>query len=153
MQVLTDVKLNVSSPVFSEGEMIPEKYTCDGENISPPLNWGDLPHNTQSIALIVEDPDAPKGVFVHWLAWNIPPVAGIQERAAPKEQGSNSWNSKEYAGPCPPKGEKHRYYFRVFALDSLMNMDPESKKEGLIDAMRDHVLGEGHLMGYYQRKS
>lgn len=152
MQVLSDVKLKISSQAFTEGGMIPERYTCDGENINPELNWSNLPENTRSIALIVEDPDAPKGVFVHWLVWNIPTVSGIQANSSPGEEGSNSWNSKEYAGPCPPVGEKHRYIFRLFALDSTLNMDPESKKEGLMEAMRNHVLGEGHLMGYYQRK-
>src|SRR5205085_2509689 len=128
-------ELKVMSTAFSDGGMIPQQYTCDGANMSPPLSWSGLPAKTASLAVVTEDPDAPKGVFTHWISFNIPPAeAQMPERVAAERtlqsgarQGSNDFGKVGYGGPCPPSGS-HRYVFKVYALDSMLNLDPGATK-------------------------
>ena len=146
-----DNGLQVRSVAFTHGGYIPPKYTCEGENVNPPLEISDLPENTQSLALIVEDPDAPRGTYDHWIAWNIPPGEGISENSRPGIHGKNSFGNTEYGGPCPPSGS-HRYFFKVYALDSDLNIQAGSDKKILEEAMKGHILGSGELMGHYQKR-
>ena len=143
--------LRVQSVAFSHGGHIPPKYTCEGENVNPPLEISDLPENTRSLALIVEDPDAPRGIYDHWIAWNIPPHEAIAENSRPGITGKNSFGNTGYGGPCPPSGS-HRYFFKVFALDSELNIRAGSDKKALEDAMKDHILASGELMAHYQKR-
>ena len=146
-----DSSLRVQSVAFSHGGYIPLKYTCEGENVNPPILISDLPGDTKSLALIVEDPDAPRGVYDHWIVWNIPPNKAIGENSKPGISGKNSFGNEDYGGPCPPSGS-HRYFFKVFALDSDLNIQAGSDKQTLQEAMKDHVLGLGELMGHYQKR-
>ncbi|MEN6385583.1 MAG: YbhB/YbcL family Raf kinase inhibitor-like protein [Phycisphaerales bacterium] len=153
------IPITVKSSAFQQDQMIPARYTCDGENISPPLKWGEIPIGTQSIALICEDPDAPMGTWTHWLMWNVPGNKTELEENIPKVgklpdgvcQGINSGKKVGYTGPCPPDGT-HRYYFNVYALDSMLSLSGDVSKEMLLEAMNGHVIAEGSLMGTYQRK-
>lgn len=148
----------IKSSVFKQKGMIPSKYTCDGSNVSPPLEWGNAPEGTKSYALICEDPDAPSGTFTHWVAYDIPADAdGLPEKVTADGnildgmgQGKNSFNQIGYGGPCPPGGT-HRYYFKLYALDSNLNLKPGVTKEVLLKAMEGHILAQGELMGRYQR--
>ena len=152
-------RFDVSSSAFQEGAVIPKLYTCDGKNISPPLTWGSVPDRTQSIALICDDPDAPRGTFVHWVLFNLPPeTRGLPENvpvgktlANGAKHGAGSSKKNGYLGPCPPSGV-HRYYFKVYALDSKLNIESGITKEQLLKAMGGHVLAEGQLMGTYKRQ-
>ncbi len=146
-----DSGLRIRSVAFSHGGSIPPKYTCEGENVNPPLEISDLPENTRSLALIVEDPDAPKGVYDHWVVWNIPPNEAIGENSRPGVSGKNSFGDTEYGGPCPPSGS-HRYFFKVYALDKDLSIQAGSDKKTLESAMKDHVLGSAELMGHYQKR-
>jgi len=146
-----DNGLKVRSVAFTHGGYIPPKYTCEGENVNPPLEISDLPENTQSLALIVEDPDAPRGTYDHWIAWNIPPREAISENSRPGIRGKNSFGNTEYGGPCQPWGS-HRYFFKVYALDSDLNIQAGSDKKILEEAMKGHILGSGELMGHYQKR-
>jgi len=146
-----DNGLKVRSVAFTHGGYIPPKYTCEGENVNPPLEISDLPENTQSLALIVEDPDAPRRTYDHWIAWNIPPREAISENSRPGIRGKNSFGNTEYGGPCPPWGS-HRYFFKVYALDSDLNIQAGSDKKILEEAMKGHILGSGELMGHYQKR-
>ena len=148
----TDSGLKVRSVAFTHDGYIPPRYTCEGENVNPPLEITDLPENTRSLALIVEDPDAPRGIYDHWIAWNIPPNEAIGENSRPGISGKNSFGNTGYGGPCPPSGS-HRYFFKVYALDSDLSIQAGSDKKTLQEAMRDHVLGSGELMGHYQKGS
>lgn len=144
--------LRVTSPAFSEGAEIPQKYTCDGENVSPPLHLEEVDKNTKSLVLIMEDPDAPMGTWTHWLVWNLPPsLKHLRENALPDDaiQGLNSFQQLNYGGPCPPSGV-HRYFFKVYALDILLYLETGASRHDLEQAMEDHVLGWGSLMGRYQ---
>jgi len=151
--------MRISSSAFKEGQMISSKYTCDGQDISPPLEWGDAPGGTKSFALICDDPDAPRGIWVHWVVYNIPPdvnnlgenIRAERELANGIRQGSNDWPRIGYGGPCPPSGT-HRYYFKLYALDAVLNLNPGATKEQLLKAMTGHILEEAHIMGKYQRK-
>ncbi len=150
--------LKVSSSAFEEGDMIPIKYTCDGEDVSPPLAWEGVPEGTRSIALICDDPDAPVGTWVHWVLYNLPPDSkGLPEAVPPAEvlengarHGKNDWQRLGYGGPCPPGGT-HRYYFKVYALDTVLELESGTTKAQLLEAMEGHVLAEGQLMGRYKR--
>ena len=152
-------KLDVRSPAFQEGAMIPKLYTCDGKNVSPPLIWGVVPERAQSIALICDDPDAPRGTFVHWVLFNLPTeTKGLPENvpvgktlANGAKHGAGTSKKNGYMGPCPPSGV-HRYYFKVYALDSKLNLDSGITKEQLLKAMDGRVLAEGQLMGTYKRQ-
>jgi Raf kinase inhibitor-like YbhB/YbcL family protein len=152
--------LQVSSAVFDAGGTIPEKYTCDGDDVSPPLAWGGVPGGTQSFALIVDDPDAPSGIFTHWVLFNLPAQAtglpeGVPAQATLDDgarQGTNSFRKPGYGGPCPPRGHgTHRYFFKLYALDAMLDLDAGATKEDLTGAMQGHVLAEGELMGRYAR--
>ena len=152
-------KMQVASSAFTEGNMIPAKYTCDGQDISPPLEWKDVPAGTKTFALISDDPDAPSGNWVHWVAYNIP--AGVtklnenvqreKEFANGMRQGSNDWPKIGYGGPCPPGGT-HRYYFKLYALDAALDAKPGATKAQILSAMKGHVLAEAKLMGKYSRQ-
>ncbi len=144
--------LEITSPVFKNGQLIPVRHSCQGEDLSPQLLIKDLPNGTKTLAVIMEDPDAPSGTFTHWLAWNIP--ANLKELAegykAPNE-GTNSFNKQGYNGPCPPHGSKHRYFFKVFALNTNLNLPNGTKKEELLKALHSSAIGYGELMGLFER--
>ena len=150
--------ISLTSNAFIEGAMIPQRYSCDGEDISPPMDWSNVPPDTRSLALICDDPDAPVGTWDHWVMYNIPAqVTSIQEGVADKPildngavHGKNSWGRIGYGGPCPPSGT-HRYFFKIFALDTLLDLKSGSTTSQLIDAMEGHILAKGQLMGRYQR--
>ncbi len=136
---------------FSQNGHIPPHYTCEGKNINPPLIVKNISEKTKTLALIVEDPDAPGGTFDHWICWNISPNIAISEGSDPGISGTNSFGNTGYGGPCPPSGE-HRYYFKVFALDTRLDLLAGSKKQELLDAMKGHVLASAELMGFYQKR-
>lgn len=146
--------------VFEDGGRIPEKYTCDGIDISPPLHISRIDERARSLAIIVDDPDAPAGVFTHWIAWNVPPAGEIPE-GIPKDgvvnaplkmvQGVNDFGKLGYDGPCPPEGQMHRYYFRVYALDTTLDLEPGASRKELEKAMEGHVIQYGEIMGVYGR--
>ncbi len=145
--------ITFTSPAFSGGGAIPGTYTCDGTDVSPPLVIGPVPAGTRSLALIMDDPDAPVGIWVHWVLWNIPPrTREIRENNVPSgtSQGRNDWHRIGYGGPCPPSGT-HRYFFRLYALDTLLNLGAATTKTELERAMQGHVLGKGELMGTYRK--
>jgi Raf kinase inhibitor-like YbhB/YbcL family protein len=142
--------LVVSSSAFDDGGNIPSKYTCEGEDINPPLKIDNLPEGAKTLAIIVEDPDAPNGTFDHWIAWNIPVQNEIQENKAAGISGTNSAQKKGYYGPCPPSGT-HRYFFYLFALDTNLDLKEGASKEQLKEAMKEHVLAIGVLMGRYEK--
>jgi Raf kinase inhibitor-like YbhB/YbcL family protein len=146
------VILNISSSAFEDEGIIPSKYTCDGEEINPPLYVENIPEGTQALAIIVEDPDAPNGTFDHWLVWNIPPESIIEENRIPGVSGKNSAGKTGYHGPCPPSGY-HRYYFYVFALDKSLDLEGGVDKKTLQAAMQPHILATGSLMGRYKKKA
>jgi Raf kinase inhibitor-like YbhB/YbcL family protein len=157
--IMPEVKtrtLNVTSHAFAEGATIPRAHTCDGADQSPPLSWTGAPGGTRSYALIVDDPDSPGGTFAHWVAWNIraPELAANVARDASlangMQQGVNSFKRVGYSGPCPPSGT-HRYFFKLYALDVELKLEPKSDKEALLDAIKGHVLAQGELMGRYAR--
>jgi Raf kinase inhibitor-like YbhB/YbcL family protein len=152
------MNLIVSSSAFCEGEWIPRKYSGDGEDISPSLSWSGIPASAKSLALISDDPDAPMGNWVHWVLFNIPPTeTGLEEKVPSSEKlengakhGTNDFHRLGYGGPCPPSGA-HRYYFKLYALDSVLNLRPGVTKKDLESAMKGHVLAQGQLMGKYKR--
>ena len=152
MSVVTDVSINVVSLAFSQGGHIPKKYSCEGEDVNPPLEISNLPPNTKTLAVVVEDPDAPRGIFDHWIVWNIPPNEPIAENSIPGTDGINSFGSGGYRGPCPPSGS-HRYFFKVYALDSQLDLQAGSNKKALQQAMQGHVLAYGELMAYYKKSN
>jgi len=150
--------MDLNSQAFRPGGMIPAKYTCDGADISPPLTWPDPPAGTKSFALIMDDPDAPVGTWVHWVIWNIPATARGLEENVPKtaslpngaRQGTNDFKRTGYGGPCPPSGT-HRYFFKLYALGSTLSLSPETTKSVLEDTMRRHILAQSELIGKYTR--
>jgi Raf kinase inhibitor-like YbhB/YbcL family protein len=146
-------QLQVSSSAFAANQPIPPEYTCDGAQKSPPLRWSNVPKGTRSIAVLVEDPDAPKGNFTHWLVTGIPPTATSLPAGGALPQGAmaakNGKGETGYTGPCPPSG-RHRYFFRVYALDTTLGRSPQNKDE-LMSAIDGHVLAEGQLIGTYQK--
>ena len=145
--------MKITSSAFQEGANIPSKFTCEGADTSPPLQVADVPSGAKSLVLIVEDPDAPSGLFTHWTVWNISPqTATIAEGSTPKGvQGTNDFGKSGYGGPCPPSGT-HRYYFKIFALDRELDL-PSGTKRGQVDAaMKGHVVGQGELMGRYSKE-
>ena len=147
--------LKLSSPAFGHSENIPAKYTCDGPNVNPPLTIENIPLETKSLALIVDDPDAPAGTWVHWVVWNISPATReIKEHFLPSgaQEGMTDSRKRGYGGPCPPKG-RHRYFFKLYALDRLLTDLHRPSKAKLESAMSGHVLAEATLMGTYQRRS
>lgn len=143
--------MQLTTEAFMPGDMIPKKYTCEGQNISPALHVENWPQGTQSLALIVEDLDAPSGTFDHWIAWNITPKSAIDEGEKLPYQGINDFGKVYYQGPCPPPGKPHRYYFKLYALDAMLDLAQGSKKKDLENAMQGHILAESSLMGLYER--
>jgi len=146
----TEKDLMVSSSAFNDGGNIPTKYTCEGEAINPPLKIDNIPQGAKSLAIIVEDPDAPNGTFDHWIAWNIPPESDIRENRNVGVSGMNSAQKTGYYPPCPPSGI-HRYYFYLFALDNDLDLKEGANKQQLKDAMKEHVMAIGVLMGRYEK--
>jgi len=151
--------MQVTSTAFQPGATIPKKYTGDGPDVSPPLSWSGAPANTASLAVICDDPDAPRGTWVHWVLFNIPSDMKELPEGVPTEksvlksarQGTNDFGKIGYGGPAPPKGPVHRYYFKVYALDTVLDVQAGAKKKGLEDAMAGHILAEGELTGKYGR--
>lgn len=150
--------MEISSSAFSNGQPIPAQYTCQGKNISPPLAWTGAPGNAASLALIVDDPDAPAGVWTHWIVFNLPPDAtGLPEDAASfvaasAKEGVNNFKHASYNGPCPPAGKAHRYFFKIYALDTKIDLPSGATRKDVEAAMATHVLAEGQLMGTYRRQ-
>ena len=153
------MNIKITSTAFKDSSMIPKKYTCDDLDVSPPLAWDAAPEGTKSLALISDDPDAPVGTWVHWIIYNIPPNTRALPEALPTDkilkdgtrQGTNDFRRIGYGGPCPPGGT-HRYYFKLYALDKEMAVDPGMTKALLLKAIEGHVLAEGQLMGKYKRQ-
>ncbi|MFD2518734.1 YbhB/YbcL family Raf kinase inhibitor-like protein [Salinimicrobium flavum] len=143
-------RLTVESPAFDHEQMIPQKYTCDGEDINPPLKITGIPPEAESLVIIVEDPDAPNGIWDHWLVWNIPPSETIAENTLPGDEGINSFGRHDYGGPCPPSGT-HRYFFKVYALKTSLNLKEGAKKQVLENAMKKNIIAEGELIGLYSK--
>src|SRR5205807_8106712 len=147
-------KMKISSPSFQESGVIPDKFSKNGQNVNPALRFEGAPAEAKSLLLIVDDPDAPVGLFTHWLVWNIDPkTSEIAESSAPggAVQGTNDFPKKGYGGPCPPSGT-HRYYFKIFALDQTLDLKSGAKRAEVDAAMRGHVIAQGELMGRYSRK-
>lgn len=150
--------MEIKSTSFNHEDMIPAKYTCDGQNISPPLAWSGAPEKTKSYALICDDPDAPVGLWVHWVIFDIPAtVNSLPEKVSRQEEiaglgrnGKNTSGHWGYDGPCPPGGT-HRYYFKLYALDTMLNMEAGLTKDDLLKAIKGHILAEAQLMGRYKR--
>lgn len=151
--------IQITSTAFTEGNPIPQKYTCDREDTSPPLTWTGIPAQAKSLVLIVDDPDAPVGVWVHWVVFDMPPtLTGLPEGLAKTPtlpgigvQGTTGFRKPGYGGPCPPKGKPHRYFFRLYALDSLLNLPSGAKRSEVDIAMQGHILVSGQLIGTYGR--
>ena len=152
------MSLELTSDAFANGQSIPAKYSCIGRNISPALAWTEPPTGTQSFALIVDDPDAPMGTWVHWVMFNIPASARGLSEATPTTpqlaggslQGVTSARSSGYHGPCPPSG-RHRYFFELYALDTMLSLSNEADKDQLLQAMQGHILAQGELMGVFSK--
>lgn len=145
--------MKILSPAFEHMGAIPSKYTCDGEDINPLLKFEEVPRGTESLVLIVYDPDAPAGLWAHWLVWNIEPnTKEIKENSAPQGavQGLTNFGQSCYGGPCPPDRE-HRYFFKLYALDCGLSLDKNSKKKDLEEAMRGHIIAQAELVGLYKR--
>ena len=144
------VILQVSSPAFSPNGDIPSRFTCEGENISPALSVTNIPVQAKSLAIIVEDPDAPSGTVTHWICWDIDPKEKITEKSTDGTQGKNTRGNNGYMGPCPPNGT-HHYHFKIYALDKKLGLPEGASKADLENAMKDHVLGSGELVGLYKK--
>lgn len=153
------MSFELQSSAFKPGEEIPKKFTCDGPDVSPALSWGEAPTGTQSISLIMDDPDAPVGTWVHWVLYDLPADAHSLPEGVPKDnelsngarQGRNDFRKVGYGGPCPPPGPAHRYFFKLYALDAKMNLKAGASKAELEKAMKGHILGQAELMGRYGR--
>jgi Raf kinase inhibitor-like YbhB/YbcL family protein len=156
----TSMTMQVTSSAFQAGQTIPAKYTCEGADISPPLEWSGVPASAKSLALICDDPDAPVGTWLHWVLYDLPVTATeLAEKVPPSEslsfgakQGINDFKRVGYGGPCPPPGKPHRYCFKLYALDVDLGLKPRATKQELLRAMDGHVLAEAQLMGTYQRR-
>ncbi len=153
------MEIKITSSAFEDSGLIPDKYTCDGADISPPLQWEAVPEGTSSIALICDDPDAPVGTFVHWVIFGLPAeTRELDENIAPDKtlpsgakQGTSDFGRIGYGGPCPPSGT-HRYFFKIYALDTAIDLAAGATKRELLKAMEGHILGQGQLIGKYKRR-
>ena len=153
------MELILKSDAFEEGELIPEKYTCDGDDISPHLKWSQPPKETKSMVIICDDPDAPLGTWVHWVLYGIPPGINEIQEGIPNEReilggakhGINDFRKHGYGGPCPPGGT-HRYFFKIYAVDIDLEIDAGASKEKVLDVIKGHIVAQGELMGRYSRK-
>lgn len=144
-------RLQITSPAFENKGLISSKYTCDGDDVNPPLKIEGIPENTESLVLIVDDPDAPIGTWDHWIVWNIAPTEKIEEDSVPGVEGLNDFRRNSYGGPCPPSG-KHRYFFKVYALDTKLDLKPKSRKKDVERAMKGHTIAQGEIIGLYRRR-
>jgi Raf kinase inhibitor-like YbhB/YbcL family protein len=151
--------VEITSEAFVQGTRIPDEYTCKGANISPPLSFGAFPAGTQSVVVLCDDPDAPSGLFTHWILYNIPKNTDMIRKGVPKKpvlpdgsrHGTNSYGRMEYSGPCPPPGKSHHYHFEVYALDALLALRAMVSRKEIGHAMENRVLGKGSLMGIFSR--
>ncbi len=146
----------LTSTAFANGETIPQKYTCDGLDLSPPLKWTDTPAGTESLALICDDPDAPAGIWVHWVLYGLSPdttglAEGVSEMPTNGKQGKNDFGRIGYGGPCPPRGPVHRYFFTLYALNADLDLSPGMTKANLLKEMEGHIIAEAELIGRYGR--
>lgn len=149
-----EAEMKISSPAFPHNGRIPAKYTCDGKNVSPPLFFEDVPEGAKSLALIMDDPDAPAGTWVHWVLWDInPSVKEIKEASLPAggKEGINDFRKTRYGGPCPPSGT-HGYFFKLYALDTTLDLKKDAKKSDLERAMHGHIISKAEVVGLYERK-
>ncbi|MBU4312523.1 MAG: YbhB/YbcL family Raf kinase inhibitor-like protein [Candidatus Omnitrophica bacterium] len=144
------VGMKTLSPEFENNGFIPKKFTCQGEDVSPTLIIENIPKETKSLALIVDDPDAPVGTWVHWVVFDIPLINRIEENSIPGKQGRNDFGRKDYGGPCPPSGT-HRYFFKIYALDKILNLTEGIARKELEKAMEGHILGQAELIGLYKK--
>ena len=144
--------MKITSPAFQNNAMIPSKYTCQGQDISPPLEFINIPKNAKTLALIMDDPDAPSGTFTHWLVWNIPStITEIQEgERITYPQGLNDFGRQYYKGPCPPSGV-HRYFFTLYALNKELDLKPGATKDELLKVMRNNIIEKTELIGKYNK--
>ena len=143
----------ITSSVFKHNSKIPSKYTCDEENINPPLEFSDIPKETKSLVLVVDDPDAPSKTWVHWIVYNIDPsTTKIEENSVPREalQGTTDFGKPGYGGPCPPSGT-HRYFFKLYALDTILDVPNGLTKQQVLEKVKDYVIEEAELVGLYSR--
>ena len=153
------MSFELTSSAFKEGERIPDRHTCEGEDLSPPLHWGVPPAATKSFVMIADDPDAPGGTWVHWVIYNLSlDLRGLPEGIPAKDhwldgalQGLTDFKRVGYGGPCPPQGKPHRYYFKLYALDAVLNLKPRATKGQVLEACKGHVLAEASLMGRFGR--
>ena len=143
--------MKITSPEFANNDFIPAKLTCQGEDVSPILKIEDIPQGTRSLALIVDDPDAPMGTWVHWVVFDMPVISEIEEGAIPGKQGINDFGRKDYGGPCPPSGT-HRYFFKIYALDEMLGLKEGINKGVLEKAMEKHILDKAELVGLYKKR-
>ena len=146
--------VSIATPAFQVGGEIPAKFTCNGANTNPELKISGVPNEAKSLVLIVDDPDAPRGLFTHWIVWNIDPkTTDIGENSVPAGgvQGTNDFGKRNYGGPCPPSGT-HRYFFKIFALDMKLDLKPSARRADLDGAIKSHILGQGELMARYAHK-
>jgi Raf kinase inhibitor-like YbhB/YbcL family protein len=144
--------MQLTSPAFADGERIPSRHTCDGDDVSPPLEWTAPPEGSAVLALCLDDPDAGRYPFTHWLAWSLPPGAGsLAEGEAAPAEGRNDFGAPGYRGPCPPPGKPHRYQFTLYALDAEPALGPSDRRLSFEEAIRDHVLATAQLTGTYGR--
>lgn len=151
--------MGLNSSAFQNGAEIPRKHTCDANDVSPTLSWDKAPAGTRAFVLIVDDPDAPGGTWVHWVIYDLPPetkelgegVATAATLSSGAKQGINDFRKAGYGGPCPPSGAVHRYFFKLYALDAPTNLKPRATKQQLLEAIKGHVLGEAQLIGRYKR--
>jgi hypothetical protein len=145
--------MTIASPAFGNCQMIPKIYTCDGENINPALNFSNIPKRAKSLALIVDDPDAPAGTWTHWIVFNIRPTTKkIEQNSVPAGStlGTTSFGKPEYGGPCPPSGT-HRYFFKLYALDTTLKADTKTTETALVNEMQGHILDQAQIVGLYRR--
>ncbi len=145
------VKINLKSSAFDNNGIIPSKYTCQGLDVSPPFEIENIPEGAKSLVLVIDDPDAPGKTWDHWVMWNIPLVKEIEEDHVPGVQGLNDFGQHKYGGPCPPSG-KHRYMFKLYALDVMLDISEDSKKIDVEKAMEDHILDQALLVGLFEKK-
>ncbi len=153
-----NMSIIIESTVFAQSQAIPPKYTCNGPDVSPPLSWKNVPETAKSLVLICDDPDAPAGVWVHWVCYDIPPAVNAFSEGIPKadtlpmggKQGKTDFGRIGYGGPCPPSGT-HRYFFKIYALDCLLGLPAGKSKKDVEQAMKGHILDKGELMGKYTR--
>jgi hypothetical protein len=152
-------KIELKTTSFTPGGFIPKRYTCEAADVSPALSWADPPSGTQSFALIEDDPDAPSGTFVHWVVYDLPAayrnlpeaLSGNSQMPDGVKQGTNDFSRTGYSGPCPPRGNPHRYFIRLYALDAILNLRPAARRKELDAAMQGHILAQAELMGRFQR--